>query len=91
MPSRSRAQKSRLLDLVPHREGKHSAKPADALLPILLVGVHYGFGIAMALIAMAGGFQLRTQVRVIEDLAVVGDPEESVLVGHRLGSRWRDR
>ena len=37
-------------------------------------------------VAVAGALQLRPQIRVVEDLAVVGDPPRVVFVGHRLGA-----
>jgi hypothetical protein len=46
--------------------------------------VHYRFGIAVCSIAVAGGFQSRTQIRVIEDFAVVDNPQRAVLIAHGL-------
>ena len=40
----------------------------------------------MALVAVSGGFELGTHVGVIEDFAVVGDPQRVVFVGHRLAA-----
>ncbi len=70
--------------LVPQREGKHPPKTLDAVGAELLVGVDHGFGIAGGAIAVPGLFQLRAYGRVVEDLAVVDDPQAAVLVGHRL-------
>ncbi len=75
-----------LVRLVPDREGKHSAEPANAFIAILFVGMQNRLGIATAVVAVSGALQLRPQVGMVEDLAVVGDPQRAVLVGHRLGA-----
>ena len=45
-----------------------------------------GFGVAVALVAMTGSLELGTNVGVVEDFAVVGDPQRVVLVGHGLAA-----
>src|SRR5208337_1421245 len=60
---------------VPNGEGEHPTEASEALVTVLLVRVNNSFGVAMTLVAVSGGFELRTDVGVIEDLAVVGDPE----------------
>src|SRR5271165_2219037 len=81
----TRAQQSFVLP-VPDGEGKHAAETREALVAVLLVGMNDGFSVAMALIAVSSGFELGTDVGVIEDFAVVGDPQRFVLVGHRLAA-----
>ena len=75
-----------LVRLVPYREGEHAAEAANAFIAILLVGVENGFGVAAAVITMPGALQFGPQIGMIEDFAVVGDPQRAVLVGHRLGA-----
>ena len=84
MPSRSRAQKSRRPLCVPDGEREHAAEPGNAVGAILLVSVEDRFGVAASLVAMTGLFELWPDLSVIEDLAVVDDPEVAVFVGHRL-------
>src|ERR1019366_964357 len=48
--------------------------------------VNHRLRIAMALVAVSGGFEFWTYVGVIENFAVVGDPQRVVLVGHRLAA-----
>ena len=43
-----------------------------------------GFGVAVGLVAVACGFQVAAQIGMIEDLAVVDDPEVAGLIAHRL-------
>ena len=70
--------------LVPDGEGEHAAEARDAIRPVLLVGVQDGFGVAAGAVSMAGLFEGGTEIGVIEDLAVIGDPEGAVFVGHGL-------
>ena len=43
-----------------------------------------GFGIAAGAVSMAGLFEGGTQIGVVEDFAVISDPEGAILVGHGL-------
>ena len=70
--------------LVPDGEREHAAEVRDAVRAVLLIGVQDGFGVAMGCVAMAGGFQARAEIGVVEDLSVVDNPETAVFVGHRL-------
>ena len=69
---------------VPQREREHAAEPLDAGRPILLVGVQDGLCVAMRRVPVPGPFQLRPQIRMIENLAVIDDLQPAVFVGHRL-------
>ena len=51
---------------------------------VLFVGVQDGFGIAAGAVSMAGALEGGTQIGVVEDFAVIGDPEGAVFVGHGL-------
>src|ERR1017187_5854690 len=78
---------------VPYGEGKHAAEVRQALVAILLVGVNHRLRVAMALVAMSGGFEFRPYVGVIENFDVVGDPQRVVRseerrVGKECRSRW---
>src|ERR1700722_7529872 len=51
---------------------------------MLFIRVHHGLGVASRRIAVAGPFQRRTHVGVVEDLAVVDNPGAAGFVGHGL-------
>src|SRR5580700_1520934 len=69
---------------VPDGEGEHSTKEFYAIGPMLLISVHYGFGIATGDVAVAAALQGGPQVGMVEDLAVVNNPDAAGLVGHGL-------
>src|SRR6516162_9160283 len=70
---------------IPKGKREHAAKQRDAGSSMLFPGVKNGFGVAVRFVAMSGGFQRRPECGVIEDFAVIGDPDGFVFVGHRLG------
>ena len=72
--------------LIPNGVRKHAAIARYGLIAPLFVGMDAGFGIAMTLIAMSRGFEFGTNVGVIEDLAVVGNPQRVVFIAHRLAA-----
>ena len=72
--------------LVPDRERKHAAKISYALGAILLERVKDRFGIALGSVEVAGLLESRTKLSMVEDLAVVRDPQAVVLVRHWLPS-----
>ncbi len=73
--------------LVPDGERKHAAEEAHAIGSVLCVGMQDGFGITAGYVTMTGPLQVRTEVGVVEDFAVVYDPARAGLVGHGLMSR----
>ena len=70
---------------VPHRDREHAPQPLGEARPVLLVEVdeHLGVGVRRAE-AMAGRLELRPQLGVVVDLAVLDDDDPPVLVGDRL-------
>src|SRR5262249_25441639 len=79
----SRAEEPAML-MVPDSQGEHAAKELDAIRPVLLEGVQDGFSVAARSVVVSGVFKRRPDVGVIEDLAVIGDPELAGLAGHGL-------
>lgn len=70
--------------LVPNGEGEHAAEPGQARGPELFVGVEDGLGIAVGLVSVTGAFEFRAEVGMVEDLAVVGNPQATIFIGHGL-------
>ena len=70
---------------VPHRDREHAPQPLGEARPVLLVEVdeHLGVGVRRAE-AVAGRLELRPQLGVVVDLAVLDDDDPPVLVGDRL-------
>ena len=70
---------------VPHRDREHPAQPLGEARAVLLVEVdeHLGVGVRGAE-AVAGRLELRAQLGVVVDLAVLDDDDAAVLVGDRL-------
>src|SRR5262249_8291465 len=71
---------------VPDRVGEHPAQPLDATRPELLTEVDDRFSVRRTAIAVAALFQHRAQFGVVVDLAVEGDPDRIVFVGHGLAA-----
>jgi hypothetical protein len=69
---------------VPDGEREHAAEPVDHLLPVVLVQVDEGFGVAARAKPVAPALQLRAERVVVVDLAVEDDHDRAVLVGDRL-------
>ena len=69
---------------VPDGEGEHPAQPLGKLFAPLFVAVDQDLGVAVALEDVALGDELPLEIEEVVDLAVEGDPDGPVLVGHRL-------
>ena len=70
-----------LLALVPERVGEHAAQAVERVRAPAVVGAHHDLGVAVGPEAAAA--DLRAQLGVVVDLAVVGEPAVRV-VAHRL-------
>src|SRR5579884_1451585 len=77
-------EQERLPRGVPQREREHAPQPAHAPRAVLLVEVDDDLRIAGGREAVAPREQVPPQLPVVEDLAVVHDPDRPVLVGDRL-------
>ena len=75
-----------LARLVPDGQGEHPVEPADEIDPVFLVKMHQAFRVGNGLVAMPFGLELRPDLQLVVQLAVVRDPDRAVLVGHRLGA-----
>jgi hypothetical protein len=71
---------------VPDRVGEHAREEADGVGPVLLVGVDDHLRVGPAAKAVTARFESVTDVEVVVDLAVVGDPDRAVLVAERLAA-----
>src|SRR5690606_4961552 len=69
---------------VPDGKGEHAAQVPDDVIPILLVAVDDGLGVAARGEAVALRFQVRAKLMVVVDLAIEDDVDRPVLVGDRL-------
>ena len=69
---------------VPDGEGEHPVQARHAGRALLLVEVQDRLGVGPRAVRVALGLELGAQRLVVVDLAVVGDPDGPVLVGHRL-------
>src|SRR5579884_357693 len=69
---------------VPDGEGEHATKKLKAAGSMLLVRMNDGFGVAARHVAVARALQRRTDIGVVEDLAVVNDDLGAGLIRHRL-------
>ncbi len=83
-PRRSRASTSSRAPGVPDGEGEHAVQARHAGRALLLVEVDDRLGVGARAVRVALGLELGAQRLVVVDLAVVGDPDGAVLVGHRL-------
>ena len=68
---------------VPDREREHPVEQREALAPVTPVGGEDHLRIARALEALPLALELRAQLDVVVDLAVVGDPALAERVAHR--------
>ena len=68
--------------LVPHSQGEHAPQPLDHRIAVVLVEVHEDLGVGGRAEAVPGGDTLMAQLREVVDLAVVDDPDATVLAGH---------
>ena len=69
---------------VPDREGEHAVEPREAILAVFLVRGEHHFGVAAGLETAPGAFKLCPEGSMVIDLAVVGEHDRSVGVGHGL-------
>src|SRR6266542_4432593 len=65
-------------------EGKHSVQASKAVVSPLLVSLEHDFRVALRAKGMYEGLQLPTNLAVVVDLAIVSDPDGSVVVAHWL-------
>jgi len=72
------------LERVPDGDAELAVEPAQAGRPFLFVVMQEDFGVAMRRQTVAVRQQLFAEFGVVEDFAVVNDPETSVLVGDGL-------
>ena len=77
-------QEERPLPRVPNGKCKLAIETLEAVRAKFLERVHDDFRVALGGEAVPAGFQFRTQLEVVENLAVEDDPEGAVLVGDRL-------
>ena len=75
---------------VPDREGEHPVQALDARGALLLVEVDDRLGVGRGPEAVPARLEPGAQLAVVVDLAVVGDPDRPVLVGHRLMAGGRE-
>src|SRR5581483_7629216 len=66
--------------LVVKRKGEHASKLLNAISAVLFVEMNDDFGVGVRGKAMAAGFQVRTKLLEIVDLAVVDDPNGFIFV-----------
>ena len=79
-----------LRTLIPYREGKHTAELIETGRPIFFVSVHHHFGIGAGAVAVASLFERGAQIGMVEDFAVVDDPDVAGLVGERVLTKRRE-
>src|SRR6185503_19698991 len=69
---------------VPNRKREHSSKLLDRAWAVFFVKMNDSFGVAGCLILMAARFEIRPQISMVIDLAVIDDPHAAVFIRHRL-------
>src|SRR5947209_2629316 len=69
---------------VPDRECKHPAEVFHAIRAVLFVRVNDCLGVAPSRVTMSCFLEFRTKRGMVENLAVVGDPDRARFVRHRL-------
>src|SRR5262249_1230720 len=69
---------------VPQRDREHPAQAAREGRPLLLVEVDEDLGVALRAEAMTGALELRAQLAIVVELAVLDDVDGAVLVRDRL-------
>src|SRR5262249_42295244 len=65
---------------------EHPSEAGDAVGPVLFVSVEDGFGITVSLVSVTGALQFQTKIGVIKELTVIGHPEFTGLISHRLAA-----
>src|SRR6266545_2209815 len=75
---------------VVNRKGKHPIQASETVVPPLLVSLEHHFGVALGAEGMSKGVELLTNLSVVVDLAVVGNPERPVVVAHGLVTGRRE-
>ena len=69
---------------VPDGEGEHADEALEAARPPLSVGIDDHFGVAAGREPVASAFELLSQLDVVEELSVTGDPEAAAPAGQGL-------
>ena len=70
---------------IPERDREHAVEPAQRRQETPIgAGLEHDFGVALATEGDAVGFEFRTQVGEIVDLAVEDDDDRAILVCYRL-------
>src|SRR5205823_14543592 len=70
--------------LIPASEGQHPVEPLEAVVTVCLIGGENDLRVALCSEAPARLLELFPESSVVVDLAVIGEYECAVLVGHRL-------
>ena len=83
MPSRSRDKTANRRGRSTSDQPPHAAKPAEAVGSPLVVGGQDDFGVAVRAEDVSEPFELLSQLDVIVDLAVIGEPQ-AIAVRHWL-------
>src|SRR5437764_159406 len=68
----------------PERQREHAVEPAGEVGAVLLVEVDEALGVGTGAEDVPPPLERVPQRRLVVDLAVVGNPDRLVLVGHRL-------
>ena len=69
---------------IPDGKREHAAKPVNAIVTPLLVGVHDGFSVRLRTVAVPAILEVTPDRGVVVDLPVVDDPDRAVFVRERL-------
>src|ERR1700680_4937565 len=73
-----------LFPAIPESKDENATEACEAPRAIFFVAVQDRFGVGVRCITMTGALQLRAQSGMVEDFAVVDDPQRGILIGHRL-------
>ena len=74
--------------LVPDRERVHAIQGPDEIRTFFFVKMDQAFGIGRRAITVPSRQQTGSYLEFIVELAVIGDPDRAVLIGHRLGASF---
>src|SRR5438552_5600449 len=78
--------KERFLLCVPKGECEHSSETTDTRDTVLLIGMNDCFSVTTGGVAVTGLFQNGAKRHMIEDLAIIDNPNGAGFIGHRLMS-----
>src|SRR5262245_18719111 len=73
-----------LSPLVPDSKGKHPSQIVNTISAVLLIEMEDCFSVAMCLIDVTPGLELRAKISVVVDFAVEYDVQRAILIGHGL-------